>query len=199
MKTKTQLLTLLLLIIPMFLLTQEKPAPPEPPEPENIELGEYKRFFEFSEQEEQKLLQELTPELKTHFTELKKYDKEEYFELLRESQYRNMRYPFATNKEKEMLQRERKIFELEVATRSLSAKYSSDKSADKSKLKSQLTTTISELFDLKELNRKSQVQELERELAKLKKELDVRSKNKTEIIRRRVQELLGEDDFLDWD
>ena len=199
MKTKTQLLTLLLLIIPMFLLTQEKPAPPEPPEPENIEFGEYKRFFEFSEQEEQKLLQELTPELKTHFTELKKYDKEEYFELLRESQYRNMRYPFATNKEKEMLQRERKIFELEVATRSLSAKYNSDKSADKSKLKSQLTTTISELFDLKELNRKSQVQELERELAKLKKELDVRSKNKTEIIRRRVQELLGEDDFLDWD
>jgi 1,4-alpha-glucan branching enzyme len=199
MKTKTTLLTLLLLIIPIFLLAQEKPSPPAPPEPENVEFGEYQRFFEFSEQEEQKLLQELNEDLKKHLTELKKYDKEEYFELLRESQYRNMRYPFATSREKEMLQRERKIFELEVATRSLSAKYNSDKSADKSKLKSQLTTTISELFDLKELNRQSQVKELERELVSLKKELDVRSKNKTEIIRRRVQELLGEDDFLDWD
>lgn len=199
MKSKTTILTLLFLIIPIFLLAQEKSSPPAPPEPENIEFGEYQRFFEFSEQEEQKLLQELNEDLKKHLTELKKYDKEEYFELLRESQYRNMRYPFATSKEKEMLQRERKIFELEVATRSLSAKYNSDKSADKSKLKSQLTTTISELFDLKELNRQSQVKELERELASLKKELDVRSKNKTEIIRRRVQELLGEDDFLDWD
>jgi hypothetical protein len=197
MKTKT--LTLLLLIIPVLLLAQEKPSPPVPPEPDDIDVGVYKRFFEFSEQEEQKLLQELNKELKDHLTELKKYDKEEYFELLRESQYRNMRYPFATKKEKEMLQREKKIFELEVATRSLSAKYNSDKSADKSKLKSQLTTTISELFDLKELNRQSQVKELERELTNLKKELEIRSRNKDEIIRRRVQELLGEDDFLDWD
>ena len=197
MKTKT--LTLLFLIIPVLLLAQEKPSPPVPPEPENIEFGEHRHFFEFSEQEEQKLLQELNEELKNHLTELKKYDKEEYFELLRESQYRNMRYPFATKREKEMLQREKKIFELEVATRSLSAKYNSDKSADKSKLKSQLTTTISELFDLKELNRQSQVKELERELTSLKKELEIRSRNKDEIIRRRVQELLGEDDFLDWD
>jgi hypothetical protein len=199
MKTKILLQILLMLIIPIVLSAQDEPAPPKPPKLEKIELGDYKRFFELSEKEEQKLLQELNEELKKHLTELKKYDKEEYIELLRESQYRNMRYPFATSREKEMLQRERKIFELEVATRSLSAKYNSDKSADKSKLKSQLTTTISELFDLKELNRQSQVKELERELASLKKELDVRSKNKTEIIRRRVQELLGEDDFLDWD
>ncbi|MBL1213893.1 MAG: hypothetical protein HND52_11105 [Ignavibacteriae bacterium] len=199
MKRKTLLLALLFFISPLFLMAQEEPSPPETPAPVHERVREFKHFFELNEQEEQKLLQKLNAELQKNFAELKKYDTEEYFELLMESQYRNMRYPFATKKEKEMLQREKKIFELEVATRSLSSKYNSDKSADKSKLKSQLTSTISELFDLKELNRQSQVKELERELASLKKELDIRSKNKTEIIRRRVQELLGEDDYLDWD
>jgi hypothetical protein len=196
MKKNKILMMLFILITPLILIAQEEPELPEPP----AFSSDYLRLSpQLSEQEENILLQKLDDELKNNLLQLKTYNKEEYLELLRESQFRNMHYPFATNKEKEMIQRERKIFELEVATQAISAKYNSDKSADKSKLKSQLSSTISELFDLKEMNRQAQVTELENELSKLKKELSVRSKNKEEIIRRRVQELLGEADFWGWD
>jgi hypothetical protein len=199
MRIKEILFAVIFMLIPLYIAAQEKPAPVEPPEPPDETFEVYSPFHQISEKEEERLLQELNQELRENLKELKKINKEEYIELLRESQYRNMRYPFATKREKSMLQREKEIFELEVTARVLSQKYSKQKSVDKGKIKTELSTTLSKLFDLKEMNRKSQVEELEKQLTELKNELQVRSKNKEEIIRRRIQELLGEDDYLDWD
>jgi hypothetical protein len=43
------------------------------------------------------------------------------------------------------------------------------------------------------------VEELQQELSELKKSLEVRLRNKDKIIERRMQELLEEDQYLEWD
>ena len=43
------------------------------------------------------------------------------------------------------------------------------------------------------------MEELEKELSELKKSLEVRQRNKDKIIERRIQELLEEDEYLEWD
>ena len=55
------------------------------------------------------------------------------------------------------------------------------------------------VFIQKEEIRKHEVEEWRKELEELKKSLGVRLKNKNEMINRRLQELLNEDKYLDWD
>ena len=51
---------------------------------------------------------------------------------------------------------------------------------------------------MKEKARSLQVGMLEKELAQLKESLKVRKSNKGEIINRRLNELIGKGDYLDW-
>ncbi len=55
-----------------------------------------------------------------------------------------------------------------------------------------------QLFDMKEKARSLEVEFLEQELAQLKESLKVRKSNKGEIINRRLNELIGKGDCLDW-
>ena len=65
-------------------------------------------------------------------------------------------------------------------------------------IKNKLRRNLLELFTLKEEDRKKEVEELKHKLAKLEKVLNVRMKNKDEIIKRRLEELIGEEDYLEW-
>ena len=58
---------------------------------------------------------------------------------------------------------------------------------------------LNKLFVQKEERRKEEVEILQKELVELQKSLEVRQKNKNQIIERRIQELLEEDEYLDWD
>jgi hypothetical protein len=51
---------------------------------------------------------------------------------------------------------------------------------------------------MKEKARSLEVEFLEQELAQLKESLKVRKNNKGEIINRRLNELIGKGDYLDW-
>jgi len=64
--------------------------------------------------------------------------------------------------------------------------------------KQQLSEVVNEHFLWLESRRQQQVEALEQRLEKLKKLLDVRSKNSDKIINRRIQTLLDEPDALDW-
>jgi len=55
-----------------------------------------------------------------------------------------------------------------------------------------------QLFDMKEKARGLEVDFLEQELAQLKESLKVRKSNKGEIINRRLNELIGKGEYLDW-
>ena len=202
-KHKYYILTLVLFLLTQILLAQEKPKPPlEPEKPLDIDQVfefEFQNFFEMKEEDEKKLLNNLNETLRKNLEQIKKVNKEKYIDLLRESQFKNIKVPFIVKHEKIMQERENKIFEAEVEVEALAAKHKNTNEKEQRKIKQELKKELNILFDLKEQRRKQEVEELQQELSELKKSLEVRLRNKDKIIERRMQELLEEDQYLEWD
>lgn len=179
----------LLFLVSIIVKAQEKkiPLPPIPP------------FFEISEETEKDFLKNIDAELKLKLQDIKEFNKNEYFSLLSDLQFTKFDHMFFSGVEKEYDELEKKIIAYEIESKSLLAKLAKSNVSEKSKLKNELKNSISELFDLKEERRSIEIDRLNERLAELNKKLKVRSKNKDEIVKRRMQELLGEDDYLDWD
>lgn len=183
---------------------QDNPkAPKEPKEPYNIKVPEFEfdfqNFNNLSKKEEKELLKNLKKDLRDELELIKNVNKERYFDFLRESQFKNIRVPFIAKREKLMIEKENKIFELEVKTEALAVKYKKASEANRNKIKRELRQELESLFKEKEERRKQEVEELEEELKELKKSLAIRQQNKDKIIERRMQELLDEDEYLEWD
>ncbi|MEJ2505299.1 MAG: hypothetical protein P8Y81_03430 [Ignavibacteriaceae bacterium] len=152
------------------------------------------------EQDEKELLDKLSPELKAELLKVKEYDQQKYEELLRETSYGRFEFytDFMEPKEKERMENERKIEEMEVKTEALGIRYEYASSTEKQKIVSELKAVLNKLFDMKEKARSLEVEMLERELTQLKESLKVRKQSKDEIINRRLNELIGKGDYLDW-
>jgi len=194
------LIFVLFFVITQSLYGQGEPDKIEPPEAPAFDFNfDFQNFPKMSKEDEKKLLKNLKEELRRELKEIKVVNENKYFEFLRESQYKNMRIPFFAKREKAMQERERIIFEAEVKTEALAAKYEKAKSSEKNKIKSQLRDELKKLFEQKENRRKSEAESLQNELIELKKSLEARQKNKSQIIERRLQELLSEDEYLDWE
>jgi hypothetical protein len=157
----------------------------------------------FSEQDEQEILKHLSPELKNELLKVKEVDQEGYKELLYECSSGSYVYEgymgYMESFEKERYETENKVNELEVITESLRIRYEHAKNDnDKQKIINELKPNLNQLFDAKENLRSLEVEMLEKELAQLKESLKVRKQNKNEIINRRLNELIGKGDYLDW-
>ena len=200
---KYYIFALTILFSTQLLFAQEKPKAPIPPESvEDIEHDldfEFENFFEMKEEDEKKLLKKLNTVLRENLEVIKKVNKEKYVDLLRESQFKNMKVPFIVKHEKLMHERENKIFEAEVEVEALAAKHQSANANEQRKIKEELKSELNKLFTLKEERRKQDVEELQKELSELKKSLEIRQRNKAKIIERRLQELLEEEEYLEWD
>jgi|GEM_PF-2521259 len=194
-KIKIGLLLFLFIGLPLTQMTaQEVLRRPEPPRAER-----YEYLYDISKEKEAEYLNKLDKDLKADLQEMKKFDKEKYYELLMETQYSNFRVMHLNAGEKEIYDRQNKISNLEIKTEVLAFKYQQVKASDKANIKSELKTKLGELFELREKDRQYQIAELEKELEELKVSMDYRKKNKELVISRRMQELLGEDKYLDWD
>ena len=77
-------------------------------------------------------------------------------------------------------------------------RYEHAKENEKQKIINDLKSQLNQLFDMMEKSRGLEVNMLEKELAQLKESLKVRKNNKGEIINRRLNELIGNGDYLDW-
>ncbi|MCP5062554.1 MAG: hypothetical protein GY936_08835 [Ignavibacteriae bacterium] len=203
MNKRFNLIVVLAAVIFSFagLNAQTKVKEPKPPK---LEKFDFDFDFDFEElkmsvEEEQKILKEMKVKLREQLKTIKEHNSSNYFNLLRESKFKNMRFPFMTKGDKEEIERTKRIFELEVESEANVAKYKSANTNKKQNLKSELNNTLKKLFDLKEVERKNEVKELEMELKELRKSLSIRLKNKNEIIKRRLHELLEEDEYLDWE
>jgi len=175
----------------------EVPEAPEPPE--HVFEFDFQHFTEMSEEDEKELLKNLKIEQLNDLKIIKKVNKERYHDFLRESQYKNMKIPFMGKYEKAIHERERKIFEVEIKTEALAAKYENANQSEKEKIKTQLRQELNILFVEKEERRKHEVEAMQKELVELKKSLAARQRNQKQIIERRIQELLDEDQYLEWD
>lgn len=197
---KNILLITIIFFTTQVIFAQDDPKAPEPPEPPEFEFDfDFERFHQLSEEDEKELLKNLNKILKDELKVIKNFNKQKYFELLRESQFKHMKLPFMEKHEKVMHERERTIFELEVKAEALAAKYEMANETDKTSIKNKLRNELSQLFDEKEKRRKEEIQILENQLKDLQKSLAARQKNKEVIIDRRIQDLLDEEQYLDWE
>lgn len=202
MKIKFILLPLILvLLIPSkSILPQNEPKPPEPPELEVEPV--FEEFQELAKKNEDKILKALPSDVKEDLLKVKALDEEEYYDLLSESS--NMWFEsdwefFLDPLEKKRFEQSQKIDQIEMQTGALGFLHQNSKSNEQQKIKTKLRGKLEQLFDLKELERRLEIEMLEYELQELKTSLDARKNNKNEIINRRLNELIGMDDFLEWD
>jgi HPt (histidine-containing phosphotransfer) domain-containing protein len=189
MKNFNLVLTFLFLTFTLLPAQEVRFVPPIPPEP----------YFEINEKTEQEYLNNVGAELKLKLQAIKEYDKAEYYNLLNELQYSKMEHHFFSSREKDFNELEQQIVAFEIESKSLLAKMKKSEATQKPKLKLELKDSISKLFDLKEKRRSIEIERLEERLNELNKKLKIRNKNKAEIINRRMLDLLGEDDYLEWD
>jgi len=152
------------------------------------------------EQDEKEILKSLPPELKNELLKVKELDAERYKDLLRETSY--SRYDvyvgYMESYERESHETEKQVSEIELFTEALGIRYEHANDKEKPKIVSDLKSKLNQLFDMKEKARNLEVGMLEKELAQLKESLKIRKNNKSEIINRRLNELIGKGDYLDW-
>ncbi|OGU57742.1 MAG: hypothetical protein A2V66_17320 [Ignavibacteria bacterium RBG_13_36_8] len=177
-------------------------AQEEPPKPPRVIYDEpiISHFdLEITKEREEAYLKNVDEKLKADLLKIKKADKEKYFKLLMEAGMHYGDLMYASEREKEMVQSSRKISNLEVETQIIAFKYNKAAASDKQKLRTELKNKLDDLFELREKDRKTQIIRLENELDELKASLEVRRKNKEAVINKRLQELLHEDKYLDWE
>ena len=168
----------------------------EPPEPPVI-ISSYGR--DISKEDEAKILAKLPADVKADLLKVKELDEEEYRDLLFSASHLGHEYyVYSSEFEKEMVENSKRINELDLQTETLGIQYIHANAQERTNIKKVLQSKLEMLFDLKEKERKSEVEMLERELAELKASLEVRKNNKADIILRRLSELIGKDDYLEW-
>lgn len=168
---------------------------------------------EMGKEEEERLLKNLSPEMKTKLEEVKKSNKNKYYQLLRGSS------PLSTlfapsisgayslgrsltsfeDSYKERSERIKKQIELEIDVEIFALKYKNADSANQQKIKSDLQAALNQLFDIRESQKQEEVKAMEKRLHELKESLQARKQNKNEIVQRRIQELLGDSKYLRWE
>ena len=193
---KGSIFFIILFVLSGIVYGQHEPAPPVPALPD---MPGDTYFEQDAKDNEQLYLKKLSNEMRAQLQSIKELDEHKYYELLRQAYFNNMGHYFVNKEEKSTVERDRKINESELKTEILAAKYELDKKADKQKIETELRAILDKLFDLKEEQRKDEIQRIEKELAKLKESIVVRQKNKKEIINERIRDLLGKGSYLNWD
>ena len=157
-------------------------------------------FEERWEHNEQETLSKLSADLRADLLKVKEVDLEEYGELLHEAAHTQYEghFRYAEESEKERYETEMLVEQLELQTEALSIQFEHAKDSEKNGLISKLKTKLDELFEMKEKERALNVEMLEKELTQLKESLSVRQQHKKEIINRRLNELIGRDDYFEW-
>lgn len=78
-------------------------------------------------------------------------------------------------------------------TRLLCEEYRRKKSGDRTDVEARIREKVEKLFDLRERERASQLDRMEKEIVRLRKELDGRKELRDKIVDRRLDEILGRD------
>lgn len=81
---------------------------------------------------------------------------------------------------------------LEFETKELSVKYGNASDSEKKAIKESLKAKLGELFDLKTRGQELRVKHMEREIGKLKKNIENRKANKAKIVDQRLEQMTGE-------
>ena len=190
-------------IIILFLTVNLNYAQPDPPEPPKGELSPvFEEFHQMAKENEDKILKKIPIDVKEDMLKVKKIDEDKYYDILSQAPrfYFDLENAFMLDPfEKKRIEQSQLVEHMEMHTEAIGFLYQNGKTDEKPQIKNKLRVKLEQLFDLKEEERRLEVEMLEKELKKLKASLEVRKKNKGEIINNRMNELMGMDEYLDWD
>jgi hypothetical protein len=92
-----------------------------------------------------------------------------------------------------------KMFKLEVKALELARQARGAKDAHSTEgARSELQKVLEDLFDQRESQQRREIEDMERRLREMKERLESRKANRASIIDRRIAQLLGESDDLEW-
>lgn len=152
--------------------------------------------------QDEKILKNLSPELKAKLEEIKKINADKYYHFLRTLfpyGYMGTNYISREGYPLSSTENLKKEVELEVEAELLALKIKNSDGSIQQKLKNDLTGVLNQLFDIKENRKETEIKQLERRLQELKESLQTRKQNKNEIVQRRIQEILGNSRYYRWE
>lgn len=167
---------------------------------------------EMTQEEEEKYLKKLSPEAKTKLEEIKKLNKNKYYQLLRGqdfyrnsgfyepliSLYETQRGEYTSKKFEAQSEASKKQTEAEIDVELILLKYKNADETQRQKLRGELYNALGKLFDVRESFKQEEIKNLEKRLQELKESLNTRKQNRENIVSRRIKELLNEKDELRW-
>jgi hypothetical protein len=152
-------------------------------------IGQQEGGFEV-EEEVLLIIKKYDPKLLEKLEELKSIAPAKYKIVLRTA---SKMFMFAKMEKDVSLEKDIvRAFSLEYEVRELAGKYEKATDKEKESIKKELQTKVSELFDLKLKGQEIRIKKMDKELAKLRKQLDGRKASKSKIVKERVDELTGE-------
>jgi hypothetical protein len=80
----------------------------------------------------------------------------------------------------------------------LSMRFRNAPAAEREQIKQEITEAVNRHFDIRQERRELQLKRLEEELARLKESIQARQQAREEIVKKRLAELLGETDDLNF-
>jgi hypothetical protein len=99
----------------------------------------------------------------------------------------------------EQMERQKQIMALEAKCMELSSVYKENKDpAAQKKIEQDLGASVNQLFDLRETQRQKDISRMENDLAQMKKKLEDRLARKDQICKKRLEQLLGKSEDLEW-
>ena len=90
----------------------------------------------------------------------------------------------------------RSEYDLDQLTQDLASKLRHTKKEDREKIKTEITEAVTKHFDVRQKRRELQIKRMEDELKKLREAMTKRSESKDQIIKRRLADLVGNEDDL---
>jgi hypothetical protein len=164
--------------------------------------GEQEPRRELTEEDIDKVLEwlkEYEPETLEKLNDLREREPDGYYHFLREMFGKMMRMEEMRERDPEGFKRmtdmrnaNRKIWELAEKYRN------TDDEEQKTKLEAQLKQALAQIFDLKQAQHKAEIEQLEKEVAKLKEIYERNQQRKDAIVTDRLKELTGKKGSFDW-
>lgn len=190
----------LFLLIPFPLLAQTPPAAeqpeaviaPTPPPPEE-------RITPEKEREALDFLSVVAPFRLGDTKRLKSVQPQEYYRHISEVLSVKRRLDFVKRNDPEQYQLVLQETKMDQQSHNLAEQYRQTKNSEElNRLRAELRTLLGQLFDVRERNKQMEIQNLEKELNRLRNTMTERRKNKNQIVTLRLEELLEEQTSLKW-
>lgn len=96
----------------------------------------------------------------------------------------------------EMAALNRSEYDLDQQTRELADKLRGAKKEDRDKIKAEISEVVTKHFDVRQKRRELQIKRMDDELKKLREAVTRRNDSKDQIIKKRLAELVGNEDDL---